>query len=95
MPGRRDDDAIFESDSLPIHELICVAKIFVRTKYADFSSMTIGYRYIITAQYQRSKSTNQKTIARHYNAIFEIKNIRLIITIICDAKNIERTKYEQ
>jgi len=48
MPGRRgfiDDDAIFESNSLPIHWLICVAKIFVRTKYADFSSMTIGYRY--------------------------------------------------
>jgi len=34
----------------------------------------------------RSKSTNQESIARHYNAIFEIKNIRLIITIICDAK---------
>ena len=53
MPGRRgfiDDDAIFESNSLPIHGLaylICVAKIFVRTKYGFFINDDID---IITAQ---------------------------------------------
>jgi len=67
-------------------------KNFVRTKYGFFIDDDTD---IITAQYQRSKSTNEKTIAQHYNAIFEIKNIRLIITIICDAKNIDRTKYQQ
>jgi len=58
MPGRRDDDAIFESNSLPIHELICVAKIFVRTKYARIFHRW-RYRYYLL----RSKSTNRKTIA--------------------------------
>jgi len=94
MPGRRgfiDDDAIFESNSLPIHGLaylICVAKILFEQS-TDFSSMTISILLL------HSKSTNEKTIAQHYNAIFEIKNIRLIITIICDTKNIDRTKYQQ
>ena len=100
MPGSHcrvfiDDDAIFESNSLPIHGLaylICVAKISFEQSTDFFIDDDID---IITAQYQRSKSTNEKTIAQHYNAIFEIKNTRLMITIICDAKNIDCTKYQQ
>jgi len=53
-------------------------KNFVQTKYG-FLTDDID---IMTAQYQPTKSTNEKTIARHDNAIFEIKNIRLIITIM-------------
>ena len=56
-------------------------KNFIRTKYRFLTDDDID---IMTTQYQRSKSTNEKTIVRHYNAIFKIKNIRLIITIICD-----------
>jgi len=37
-------------------------KTFVRTKYGFFIDDDID---IITAQYQCSKSTNEKTIARH------------------------------